>query len=506
MKSTTPCPTTASPFCANCPACTTTSKTNWPSTSASTPPRRFRRPTSRWAAGSAATATATPTSTARPCRKRWVKHATTILDFYLDEVHALGAELSISTLMVSVSPELQALADASPDQSPHRSDEPYRRALINIYAKLASTARRLGATNILRKEVGHAEPYGEAGEFSADLQVLYDSLEKHHGASLAHPRLSHLQRAAAIFGFHLASLDMRQTSDVHERVLAELFAAAGAESDYAKLDEEAKVALLLKELAQPRMLVSPWSVYSEETQSELGVLQAAREIRQRYGVRAIRNYIISHTETVSDLLEVLLLQKETGMLRIAGQRPRRDGDSPVRNHSRPAARGRHHARLDGAAAGGGADRAPGTAAGSHAGLFGFEQGWRLFDLQLGAVQGRDRPRQNLRRREGQTAPVPRPRRHGGPWRRTKLRGDPGAAAGHRQRPDPPDGAGRDHRLEILQRGNRQAQSRAAGGGDARGEPGPDQQGRSAQRQAGAVRGGDGRTVRAGLPRLPQSGL
>ncbi len=246
-----------------------------------------------------------------------VKHATTILDFYLDEVHALGAELSISTLMVSVSPELQALADASPDQSPHRSDEPYRRALINIYAKLASTARRLGATNILRKEVGHAEPYGEAGEFSADLQVLYDSLEKHHGASLAHPRLSHLQRAAAIFGFHLASLDMRQTSDVHERVLAELFAAAGAESDYAKLDEQAKVALLLKELAQPRMLVSPWSVYSEETQSELGVLQAAREIRQRYGVRAIRNYIISHTETVSDLLEVLLLQKETGMLRIA---------------------------------------------------------------------------------------------------------------------------------------------------------------------------------------------
>ena len=245
------------------------------------------------------------------------KHATTILDFYLDEVHALGAELSVSTLMVAVSPALQALADASPDQSPHRSDEPYRRALINIYAKLAGTARKLGATNILRREVGHAEPYGDAAEFAADLQVLADSLVANHGTSLTHPRLAHLLRAAAIFGFHLASLDMRQTSDVHQRVLAELFAAAGEEADYAALTEEAKVALLLGELAQPRLLVSPWTNYSDETESELAILRAARDIRQRYGVRAIRNYIISHTEEVSDLLEVLLLQKETGMLRPA---------------------------------------------------------------------------------------------------------------------------------------------------------------------------------------------
>ncbi|MDB5959238.1 MAG: phosphoenolpyruvate carboxylase [Massilia sp.] len=258
-----------------------------------------------------------PNVNASTMQEALTKHATTILDFYLDEVHTLGAELSISTLMVSVSPALQALADASPDQSPHRSDEPYRRALINIYAKLASTARALGATNIMRREVGHAEPYGDASEFAADLKVLVDSLAANHGASLAHPRLAHLQRAAAIFGFHLASLDMRQTSDVHQRVLAELFAAAGAESGYAGLSEPDKVALLLKELAQPRMLVSPWTTYSDETESELAILRAAKQIRQRYGVRAIRNYIISHTETVSDLLEVLLLQKETGMLRMA---------------------------------------------------------------------------------------------------------------------------------------------------------------------------------------------
>ena len=143
------------------------------------------------------------------------RQATTILDFYLEEAHTLGAELSISTLMIACSPALQALADQSPDTSDHRADEPYRRALIGIYARLASTARTLGATNILRKEVGHAEPYADAAAFSADLQVLIDSLNAHHGGMLVQPRLSTLTRAADIFGFHRASLDMRQSSDIH---------------------------------------------------------------------------------------------------------------------------------------------------------------------------------------------------------------------------------------------------------------------------------------------------
>jgi phosphoenolpyruvate carboxylase len=254
------------------------------------------------------------------------RHATTILDFYLDEVHALGAELSVSTLMVGVSPALQELADTSPDTSPHRSDEPYRRALIEIYARLAATARLLGATNILRREVGPAAPYPLAADFGADLQILIDSLASHHGAVLVKPRLSTLRRAADIFGFHLASLDMRQTSDVHERVLAELFASSASEADYAGLTEERKVALLLAELAQPRPLYSPYASYSDETVSELAILRAAKQIRQRYGVRAIRNYIISHTETVSDLLEVLLLQKETGLLRSTWHDGRADSE------------------------------------------------------------------------------------------------------------------------------------------------------------------------------------
>ncbi|MFJ3046436.1 phosphoenolpyruvate carboxylase [Herbaspirillum chlorophenolicum] len=246
------------------------------------------------------------------------RQSTTIFDYYLEEVHTLGAELSISTLMVDASPELLALAAASPDHSDHRADEPYRRALIGVYARLAATARALGVVNILRQEVGAAAPYGAPQECVAELDVLVASLQANHGAVLVKPRLAGLKRAVEIFGFHLATLDMRQSSDIHERVLAELFAKAQVESNYAGLPEERKVALLLGELSKPRLLYSPYLEYADETNSELTILRTAREIRRRYGERAIRNYIISHTETLSDLLEVLLLQKETGLLHIEG--------------------------------------------------------------------------------------------------------------------------------------------------------------------------------------------
>jgi phosphoenolpyruvate carboxylase len=244
------------------------------------------------------------------------RQSSTILDFYLEEIHQLGAELSISSLLVAVDPKLQALADASPGASERRNDEPYRRALVGIYARLAATARALGATNVLRKEMGPAAPYQNAAEFAADLQIMVDSLNAHKSHVLVKPRLMTIKRAAEIFGFHLATLDMRQSSDVHERVLTELFARAKVELNYAGLSEEQKVELLLSELDKPRLLYSPYVNYSDQTTSELSVLRAAREIRQRYGERAIRNYIISHTETVSDLLEVVLLQRETGLLRM----------------------------------------------------------------------------------------------------------------------------------------------------------------------------------------------
>lgn len=249
------------------------------------------------------------------------RQAAVILEHYLEQVHKLGAELSVSNLLVGANDAVKALAAASPDQSPHRVDEPYRRALIGIYTRLAASARvRLGEGTVPVRSAGRgappvrAIPYADSEAFVADLKVLTASLDEHHGASLAAPRLAPLVRAAEVFGFHLASIDLRQSSDIHEAVVAELFARAGVEADYAALAEEDKLRVLLAALADPRPLRSPYLEYSALAQSELGVFEKAREVRAQFGARAVRNYIISHTETVSDLVEVLLLQKETGLL------------------------------------------------------------------------------------------------------------------------------------------------------------------------------------------------
>ncbi|WP_116136056.1 phosphoenolpyruvate carboxylase [Trinickia diaoshuihuensis] len=258
-----------------------------------------------------------PNVTAATLEHAITRQATVIFEHYLEQVHALGAELSVSNLLAGSSDALKALAAASPDQSPHRVDEPYRRALIGVYARLAATARALLGEGTVHTRSGvhrDCEPYADAQAFARDLSVLVDSLAAHHGSSLAAPRLAPLARAAQVFGFHLASIDLRQSSDVHEAVIAELLARAGVENDYASLSEADKLRVLLAELEQPRLLRSPYLDYSPLVKSELAVLETARVTRERFGSRAVRNYIISHTETVSDLVEVLLLQKETGLL------------------------------------------------------------------------------------------------------------------------------------------------------------------------------------------------
>jgi phosphoenolpyruvate carboxylase len=118
-----------------------------------------------------------------------------------------------------------------------------------------------------------------------------------------------------VFGFHLATVDLRQSSDKHEAVVAELLANACVCADYSALSEADKRTLLMEQLDQPRPLRVMGASYSELAQSEIAIFEAAREMRALYGPEAIRHYIISHTEDVSDLLEVLLLQKETGLLR-----------------------------------------------------------------------------------------------------------------------------------------------------------------------------------------------
>jgi phosphoenolpyruvate carboxylase len=256
-----------------------------------------------------------PNVSAATLRNAMARQSETALRHYLVQVHELGAELSLSAMLCPVTPELLALAEQSHDINPHRLDEPYRRALIGVYARLAATLHELTGTEALRHAVAVRDPYASAAELLADLRSIDRSLCTHHAQALAAVRLRPLQRAVQVFGFHLATLDLRQSSDQHEAVVDELLRVARIEARYGGLGEAARRELLLRLLNDARPLRVLAASYSERTRGELAVFEAARELLQRHGRESIRHYIISHTEQVSDLLEVLLLFKETGLLR-----------------------------------------------------------------------------------------------------------------------------------------------------------------------------------------------
>ena len=242
------------------------------------------------------------------------RQAEVALRHYLTETHLLGGELSMSAMLAGVHPAMQALANASPDTNEHRQDEPYRRALTGVYARLAATLKNLTGGDAARHAVAPQNAYATSEEFLADLRTIATSLNAHHGEALVAQRLHPLMRAVDVFGFHLATVDLRQSSDKHEEVVAELLATARVEAAYPSLNESAKRELLMRLLNDARPLRVIGAVYSTHTQGELAIFEAARTARARYGKEAIRHYIISHTETVSDLLEVLLLQKEVGLM------------------------------------------------------------------------------------------------------------------------------------------------------------------------------------------------
>jgi phosphoenolpyruvate carboxylase len=240
----------------------------------------------------------------------------TVLLYYLEQVHALGAELSVSAELADVAPSLRELADRAGDPSAARSDEPYRRALTGVYARLAATFAAVAGREAPRPPLVEAEAYADPAAFISDLAILLTALKTGGGGLLGgHSSLKRLIRSVETFGFHLATLDLRQNSAVHERVVAELLKSAGVEQDYAALGEEERVALLRRELASERLLSSPFVDYSDETRSELAIVAAAAAAHARYGPQCIQYYVISMAKQVSDLLEVYLLLKEAGLWR-----------------------------------------------------------------------------------------------------------------------------------------------------------------------------------------------
>ncbi|MDT7767809.1 MAG: phosphoenolpyruvate carboxylase, partial [Mycobacterium sp.] len=243
----------------------------------------------------------------------------TALGHYTAELTALEQELSMSARLVAVTDELAALAQAC-DERP-RADEPYRRAVRVIRARLSATAKQIldqEPDNLLDLDL---PPYVTPGEVLADLDTVDASLRANGSTLLADDRLAQLREAVRVFGFHLSGLDMRQNSDVHEEVVAELLAWAGVHPDYAALSEDERVNILADELSTRRPLVGDREQLSELARKELAIVSSAARAVDIYGPPAVPNYIISMCRSVSDLLEAGILLKECGLLDASGDEP-----------------------------------------------------------------------------------------------------------------------------------------------------------------------------------------
>jgi phosphoenolpyruvate carboxylase len=245
--------------------------------------------------------------------------ASTAFAHYFIELTALEEELSMSARLVKVSDDLTALADVC--HEPARSDEPYRRALRVIHARLTATAAA-----ILDRQPEYQldlamDRYLAPEDFEADLDVVDASLRSNGSALLADDRLARLREAVHVFGFHLSGLDMRQNSDVHEEVIGELLAWAGVHPDYASLEEQDRVDLLVTELSTRRPLIGESAELSELATKELGIVRAAARAVEVFGPNAVPNYIISMCQSVSDMLEAALLLKEAGLLDASSDTP-----------------------------------------------------------------------------------------------------------------------------------------------------------------------------------------
>jgi phosphoenolpyruvate carboxylase len=257
-----------------------------------------------------------PNVTAESLQLALNRASAAVLANYLEQVHAIGAELSISTELSQASAAVTTLADSSGDANPARADEPYRRALTGVYARVATTYEKVAGHPPARRAAVSGEAYRTAAELREDLASIASSLSAGGNGLLAKGgALNRLIRAVETCGFHLATLDLRQNSAVHERATAELLQVAGAAAAYQTLDEAARIALLLQELDTERLLASPFSRYSDETRSELEIVRAAARAHEQYGRESITTYIISKCESVSDLLEVYILLKEAGLYR-----------------------------------------------------------------------------------------------------------------------------------------------------------------------------------------------
>ena len=259
-----------------------------------------------------------PFVSAETLRFAFGRHADAVFRFYRGELDKLYRELPLSVRRVKVNDDVMALSDESSDEEIARTEEPYRRAIAYIMARVMGKARSLGLG--MGCKFGFMLPYASAQEFSDDLLKLQRSLCDNGSALLAQGRLANIIRTASVCGFHMMPLDLRQHAEKHADVVAELFKHAGLE-DYGSLSETEKQKVLLRELKHQRPLSSPFITYSEHTRREMAIFNEARNIKDEFGENAVTQSIISNCEQPSDLLALALLLKESGLLTVENGKP-----------------------------------------------------------------------------------------------------------------------------------------------------------------------------------------
>ncbi|CAG5709469.1 phosphoenolpyruvate carboxylase [Streptococcus pneumoniae] len=250
-----------------------------------------------------------PFVTAKTLKQSALTQCEVIMNYYDKKIYQLYREFSLSTSIVNVSKQVREMARQSKDNSIYREKELYRRALFDIQSKIQATKTYL----IEDEEVGTR--YEPANDFYKDLIAIRDSLLENKGESLISGDFVELLQAVEIFGFYLASIDMRQDSSVYEACVAELLKSAGIHSRYSELSEEEKCDLLLKELEEdPRILSATHAEKSELLAKELAIFKTARVLKDKLGDDVIRQTIISHATSLSDMLELAILLKEVGLV------------------------------------------------------------------------------------------------------------------------------------------------------------------------------------------------
>ncbi|MGP0157521.1 phosphoenolpyruvate carboxylase [Streptococcus pneumoniae] len=250
-----------------------------------------------------------PFVTAETLKQSALTQCEVIMNYYDKKIYQLYREFSLSTSIVNVSKQVREMVRQSKDNSIYREKELYRRALFDIQSKIQATKTYLTED----EEVGTR--YETANDFYKDLIAIRDSLLENKGESLISGDFVELLQAVEIFGFYLASIDMRQDSSVYEACVAELLKSAGIHSRYSELSEEEKCDLLLKELEEdPRILSATHAEKSELLAKELAIFKTARVLKDKLGDDVIRQTIISHATSLSDMLELAILLKEVGLV------------------------------------------------------------------------------------------------------------------------------------------------------------------------------------------------